>query len=121
MVYREQLESPIAIVPNNKTSISKDTDFYGLYQKNVTLNYESNCDASVDPMTGTAYFNAAPDGKQGDYKKNFEGNLDSSLQSNEANSFVGWVQTFPQTNCAVCGNPTKDSIIGTIDTSVKRL
>ena len=110
--------SPIAIVPDNKTSISKDTDFYGLYQKNVTLNYESNCDASVDPMTGTAYFNAAPDGKQGDYKKNFEGNLDSSLQSNEANSFVGWVQTFPQTNCAVCGNPTKDSIIGTIDTSV---
>lgn len=110
--------SPIAIVADNKISISKDTDFYGLYQKNVTLSYESNCDASVDPMTGTVYFNAAPDGKQGDYKKNFEGNLDSSLQSNEANSFVGWVQTFPQTNCAVCGNPTKDSIIGTIDTSV---
>lgn len=110
--------SPIAIVPDNKISISKDTDFYGLYQKNVTLTYESNCDASVDPMTGTVYFNSAPDGKQGDYKKNFEGNLDSSLQSNEANSFVGWVQTFPQTNCAVCGNPTKDSIIGTIDTSV---
>lgn len=110
--------SPIAIVADNKISISKDTDFYGLYQKNVTLSYESNCDASVDPMTGTVYFNAAPDGKQGDYKKNFEGNLDNSLQSNEANSFVGWVQTFPQTNCAVCGNPTKDSIIGTIDTSV---
>lgn len=111
-------DSPAVVAKGCKVYIDEDTDFYGLYQKNVTLTYKSNCAAEIDAEQGTVYFNAAPAGKQGNAKKNFEGHFDSSLKSNEANSFVGWVQIIPEPGCPVCGNPTEKGIIGTIDTNV---
>lgn len=110
-------DSPVTVYANSSIQISENVEFYGLYQRLVTLTYVSNCEATIDPVSDTVYFNAAKEGKQGKVKKNFEGTLDNSLQSNENRSYVGWVQISPNTNCKVCGNPTSESIIGTMDTT----
>ena len=110
-------DSSIVAARGSNINIDVDTNFYGLYQKNVTLTYISNCDAKIDPVNGTAYYNAAPKNaaSTGKAKKNVTGTFDGSLKSNEANSYVGWVQVTPAPNCTKCQNPTKDSIIGTMD------
>lgn len=110
-------DSSIVAARGSNINIDVDTNFYGLYQKNVTLTYISNCDAKIDPVNGTAYYNAAPKNaaSTGKAKKNVTGTFDGLLKNNEANSYVGWVQVTPAPNCIKCQNPTKDSIIGTMD------
>lgn len=109
-------DSPVAATAGSIIHIDKSTDFYGIYEKVVTLTYKTNdVNAIVESASGKAMFNAAPKGRQGQAKKNFEGKLDDSLKNNETKSFVCWIQTIPAPDCPVCGNPTEDSIIGTVD------
>lgn len=110
-------DSSIVAAKGSNINIDTDTSFYGLYQKDVTLTYISNCDAKIDPVNGTAYYNAAPEDAASveKAKKNVTGTFDGSLKSNEANSYVGWVKVTPAPNCTKCQNPTEDSIIGTMD------